>query len=762
MIGAISSRSSCARLGILALLALALGGCSTLQDLSAMTPTFAGKTPAQHATESLLLAPNETRRSIDAGPPPPTAAAAVRQAETAPPALDGTVREALSLEQVSLITMIDEVFAKALHLTVSPDPSIATRTDVVTLRTAGPLPAKELFAVAQKVLAGYGLAVGWDGAVLKVAPDAAMMAQMPELIRSRALPDLPVALRPIFQVVELQQVSAQDMIATLNNAFGSKVKLFATPKSNAVMVFGLPENVAAVVEAVHVLDQARLAGRQSLRFSPVYWTAPRLAAKLAEILRAEGYDASAGSPGGELPQATITLVPVESNNSLLAFAADPRVLAHLRQWATDLDQPAKADPSRNVFVYAVKNTTAASLGRTVQGVLGGGRAATAGGEFPEARLEQAGRSQPAAGTATSGGGMGGGGMGGSSQAGQTTLGGASINQAGAPAAARSSDESFGDATTGTGPRIVIDAARNALVFIGGAQDYERIRPVLDALDKPPREALIEVTVAEITLDDTNNLGIEWSMFNHLGGSLNERAGTGSNVLSPSSPSSAVGIPLGASGFNYAILNRVGDVRLVLNAFAQNNNVRVISTPRVLAKSGSQANIEVGTEVPIITSQGTTNQVQVNGTSGIIQSIEYQKTGVLLAVTPVVHSGDRIDLTVSQEVSQALPNTTPGITSPLIQNRNLSTQLTLADGATVVIGGLISENVTNDDSGVPFFKDVPGLGLLFQNQAAHKTRQELLVFITPYVISSDADSAAITKNFQDQMRAWPTTSGELHW
>ncbi|TMJ59578.1 MAG: type II and III secretion system protein [Alphaproteobacteria bacterium] len=237
----------------------------------------------------------------------------------------------------------------------------------------------------------------------------------------------------------------------------------------------------------------------------------------------------------------------------------------------------------------------------------------------------------------------------------------------------------------------------------------------------------------------------------------QRVGTGPNV----SPAGG-GIPIGATGFNYVLLNGVGDVRVILNAFAQNNHLSVLSTPRVLAKSGSEARIEVGTEVPVITSQGSTNTIQNAGTTGILQSIDYRKTGVLLTVRPVIHSGNRIELTVSQEVSAALPNSTPGISSPLIQNRNISTDLTLSDGQTVMIGGMISESRTADDTGVPYLKDVPGLGLLFRNQSLTRERTELLVFITPYVISNDIDSVAITEQFRGQMRAWPVPSTNLRW
>src|SRR5205823_14894392 len=131
--------------------------------------------------------------------------------------------------------------------------------------------------------------------------------------------------------------------------------------------------------------------RQSLRVSPVYWTAKDLAAKLVDVLHAEGYDASSAAAAAQAGnQTTIMLVPVEANNSLIAFAADAKVLAHIRQWITDLDQPGQVDPLRSIFICMVQNTTAASLGRIVQGVLGGQAAV---GPTTEVPLERAGRTR---------------------------------------------------------------------------------------------------------------------------------------------------------------------------------------------------------------------------------------------------------------------------------------------------------------------------------------------------------------------------------
>jgi general secretion pathway protein D len=733
---------------ILGLSTLVLANCTLPPgpNSATVTPTFPPKLGEQPLSQSTMLGPSVTAQAAEIGPAPPVAAPTRRiTASPSLPVLAETPAESLSLEQVTLPVLVDEVYAKALKLTVQIDPAIAGRTDVVTLRTGRALAAEDLFEMARKILAGYGLALYWDGTVLHVLQDSALMAQMPDLIRSRALPDLPSGLRPVFQIIDLHQVSAADMLNSLNSAFGSKVKLFASPKANSIMLFGLPENVRAAVQAVQVLDQARLAGRQSLRLSPVYWTAQKMAAKLVEVLRAEGYDADISSSAQPGQITAISIVPVDTNNSVIVFAADPALIAHIRQWGKDLDQPSLADPSRSIFVYAVNNTTATSLGRTVQRVLGS-NAQT--GEAPEARLERAGGTQTQAATAG---------------VGTTAMAAAQPTRTQSQPGTDDTQDGSASGNAANGPRVVVDSLRNALVFVGTAQDYERIRPVLESLDKPAREALIEVTVAEITLDDSTSLGVEWSLFNGLPGGLRQRMGTGTNTfLNSSSSSSSVGIPLGTSGFNYTIINNLNDVRFVLNAFAENNHVRVISTPRVLAKSGSEATLNVGTQVPIITSQGTTSQVSVSGNSGILQSIEYQKTGVLLTVTPIVHSGNRIDLAINQVVSQPIANTVSDISSPEIQERTVSTQLTLSDGTTVVIGGLITENITSDDSGVPFLKDVPGLGLLFKSQSLQKTRQELLVFITPYVISNDADAASITGEFQQQMNAWPTPSSELQW
>ena len=231
-----------------------------------------------------------------------------------------------------------------------------------------------------------------------------------------------------------------------------------------------------------------------------------------------------------------------------------------------------------------------------------------------------------------------------------------------------------------------------------------------------------------------------------------RAGTISNL----------GTGIGTAGFAFAVLTRGGLTRATLNALSTKNRVRVLSTPKLLSRSGGEARIQVGAQVPIVTSQGTSSQLQQQGTSAILQSIQYRDTGVILTVKPTIYAGNQIDLEIKQEVSEAVQNSTSGLSTPVINTRTVSTQLSLEDGATVLLGGLITENASSKTSGLPGLQDIPGVGFLFGTQTVQATRSELFVFITPYIISSGAESARLTEMFKARFQSLPQPESTLHW
>ena len=249
-------------------------------------------------------------------------------------------------------------------------------------------------------------------------------------------------------------------------------------------------------------------------------------------------------------------------------------------------------------------------------------------------------------------------------------------------------------------------------------------------DRPPRDP-----VAEVTLDDTNNLGVEWLLKTSAGGKNIDIGTLG-------------GLGVGSSGLTMTVFESATDVRAIVNALSSNNRAQILSRPRVLARTGAEARIQVGSEVPIITSQ-TTSPTQTGGTTGVLQQIQYRNTGVILNVKPVVHGSRRVDLEITQEVSEATTNRTSDISSPVISNRRVNTQVALTDGATVMIGGLFSTTQSDGTSGVPFLKDIPGVGQLFRVDSVTNKRTELIVLITPYVVNDDADADAITGSFRRQ-------------
>ena len=179
----------------------------------------------------------------------------------------------------------------------------------------------------------------------------------------------------------------------------------------------------------------------------------------------------------------------------------------------------------------------------------------------------------------------------------------------------------------------------------------------------------------------------------------------------------------------------GDFTAALNAAADKSKVSILSSPRLVAASGKSATMQVGTQVPIITTQQTAPDGSTFGTSNILQQVQYRSTGIVLNIQPIVNSSRRVELTVSQEVSDAQNNDTSNIQSPIILTRGIETTLSVDDGETILLAGLISENFSEGDVGIPFLKDVPLIGNAFKTQSRALQKTELIVLLTPYIINS---------------------------
>lgn len=301
-------------------------------------------------------------------------------------------------------------------------------------------------------------------------------------------------------------------------------------------------------------------------------------------------------------------------------------------------------------------------------------------------------------------------------------------------------------TPATTPKLTLDKVRNSLIFYGFNHEWKKLLNLLKQLDQSPRMVLIEVIIAEVTLTDDYETGIEW---------LLRDAGIGSfdGTLGTLTGSSSAGLGLGSRGLTYYPISNSGNTLAALNAFASTNRVSILSKPHIMVRSGEAASISVGSEVPIVTSN-TTGSSQLDGNTTILQQVQYRRTGVNLQVTPTVYSGNQVALKVQQEVSQAEVNNTSSINSPIILTRNLNTSLSLSDGGSVLLGGQISTNQTESESGIPLLSDIPVLGNLFKVKKQNRVRTEMLMLIIPYIINDPRQAQEITDTFRQHLQQLP--------
>jgi len=286
--------------------------------------------------------------------------------------------------------------------------------------------------------------------------------------------------------------------------------------------------------------------------------------------------------------------------------------------------------------------------------------------------------------------------------------------------------------------LVVDASRNAILYKGNAEQWSALLPIIQKMDITDLQVLVEVVVAEVKLSENYSFGIEWAINNaSLPGGSTDIARNALNI--------------GAGGLSYYPMSNSGSTRAMLNALSTNSNVKLLQTPKILVTSGQNATINVGDEVPVVTSQSTSSGQQVDGTTALTQSVQYRKTGNTLSIKPVIYAGGKVTMEISQEVSSAQLTDTSGLDSPTILNRSLSTTFSVKDGGSILIGGLIQTEDVKGESSVPFLSDIPFVGKLFTQEKITSSKTELMILVIPYIIENDNDAKAVTKAFKEQLQ-----------
>jgi general secretion pathway protein D len=281
--------------------------------------------------------------------------------------------------------------------------------------------------------------------------------------------------------------------------------------------------------------------------------------------------------------------------------------------------------------------------------------------------------------------------------------------------------------------IVANQPTNALIIRTAPPNYPMLRETIDALDTRPAQVLFEVTVAEIALGRGSEFGIDWAAINR-GGDVQGQFG---NPEIPDTGSTSALLRL-------VHLDGTG-VRALLRTIASSSDVRVLSTPEVIAANNREATILVGSKVPFIASTRLGNDVSID------RAVQYQDVGTKLSIIPTINDDGYVSVQLLQEVSSLTSQTVAAAQSaPVISTREASTRAVLRDGQTVVIAGLIGDSRQSQDQGIPLLMDIPWLGSLFKRQSTTRQRTELAIFVTPYIVRTDADADAIRERVRKRM------------
>jgi general secretion pathway protein D len=635
----------------------------------------------------------------------------------------------MNFEGADVQTVAKTLLGDILQLNFVVDPRVQGN---VTLASAGPISRKDVLPAFESVLRLQNAAIVRSGDLVKVVP-------LPEAGAGGAIsvgtgePGFGVSLVP------LRYTSASTVAKTAESFLSRPGAIRVVPSRNLMLVQGTTAERQAALDMVATFDVEWLQN-QSVGVYPLKSTSPET--MIGELERV--FETSEGGLG----QGVIRFQPISRMNAVMVVTKNPKLLAQTTQWVRRLD---RSDTSGTTLrTFRLKNGKATEVAKILNDIFGqkSGTADSAtkqlapGVEGAQARLDALDRGS------SSGSGMNGSGV--------TNASNTSDNRgAGTIAAAfesfanrknggeaDASSSSSGNIPRGTfqNLRITADAANNSIVVYSNQEDYRVVERAIRDIDRPLTQVAIDATVAEVTLTDELQFGVQ--AFLHS-------KGKGAVSLLSATQDVAQGALLQklAPGLNL-LLGSESQPRVILNALSNITDVKVLSSPSIVALDNQPALLQVGDEVPITTSSAA---VITNSTTPIVNTIQMRNTGVILKVLPHVHANGSVQLEVDQEISNIV-NPDQQTLTPTIAQRRVHSTVSVTSGQTVLLAGLISERNQKSQSGIPGLREIKFLGDVFGSTSNTKTRSEIIIFIKTQVIRNGVDASAVTEEFRDRLQS----------
>jgi general secretion pathway protein D len=588
----------------------------------------------------------------------------------------------------------------------------------VTIQTSQPLTRDQVIPALDRALRLNNMALVSNDGIYDVVPIADAQKETGAIKG----PGGGVSMEYGSEVVPLRYVSAAQMQKLLDPLAPAQGIVHVDPSRNILIIDGTAEQRKTLRDDIALFDADWLAGMSFALYTPTYMDAEELARELDQVM------GSSDSPIAGV----VKLMPIDRLNAVLAISPQKKYLTKLQSWVDRLDRPGEGS-DRKIFVYHVQNGRASDVASTLAKVLFGNNAGSQGGnpglvhtQSYTSQSTSSSSTPPIASTTSVGGGI-------SSQ--MATSGGTQSGiQSNSPEGFSASGSLHGERSSNP-VNITADEVNNALVVYATPREYATIEVALHQLDTQPVQVFLEAVVAEVTLTNSLKYGLQY-FYQPNGQNTLTLSNTASSALGQAFP-----------GFSYMFSNH-SNIQVVLNALENVTHVEVISSPKIMVLNNLTATLQVGDQVPVETAQSVST---TSGDAPIVNSIQYEDTGVILKVTPRVNRGGVVMMDISQEVSAVDASAvTDGVNSPTIAQRKIESSIAIQDGQTVALGGLITDDKSKGKSGIPLLQDIPYLGNLFRTTNLTHDRTELIVLITPHVIDDSQKAQAITDELRRRL------------
>jgi general secretion pathway protein D len=753
-------------------------------------PSAPAQTAPQQTTQQQPppMIPGQAPPSAPAQTAPQTAAPTTVPAEPAQPApIPGQARGLdFEIPNGSLTDFI-EIVAKRVGFNYILDPAVAGKGSV-SLFTYGEVKPTDLMTLLQTILRVNGATMVKVGDLYRIIPinKISVMPLDPTVnVDQKALPDDE---RMILDLIFLKYSTAKEIENLIQPFLGEGASHSAYEPANLLILQDNARNMKRTLKLIEMFDSEEFAGKRVQLYEVANSRPSDLVKDLDTVFKSYAL-ADKVSP--------VHFIPVDRINVLIAVAPNPGIFPKVQEWIDKLDIAVKTQAGEvSTYVYRLKYARAATTALAITALYtgnvnaliglaamaqaqnngfgnGGGGGFGGGGYggmnnnagFGNGNFGGGGFGNFGGGGYGNygGGGYGGGGYGGGGYGGGGYGGGGTPNGIIPPISIGSPGNSIANPVAGpntpdlTGsvlgaagnafgpggqriPHIIPNPFDNTLLIQGTSQEYAQILNLLRQLDVPPRQVLIQMKIYELDLSE----GWEQGLSAYL-----EPKGTNATGLGR-----ALNLGIGSSGLGLSLGTLVGSSKELLGAFSAQESTgrtKLLSAPSIIATDSIAASMNIGTDVPVLTSQAVVGGVQSNGSNVFSNTVGSESTGVTLSITARISPSGVVTMIIDQDVSSPIATSSSSINSPSFSQREFQTQVTVQDGDTIAIGGGIQEQKTDSVTGVPFLIHIPIIGGLFGSRSKSVSRTELVVFITPKVLYDTNQLLDATDEIKDGLK-----------